>query len=197
VSGTDSEGNEGGVVYSWGEWHQPSDPTRQMLSGSDGSCPDDCQTAAGIDTWSTNLDPGRGPFLLFLDLLGWSEEHVGVALYGGSSTGTHLGHVELARLGEALIEFSRAPAEPAGLHQSADGSRGPAVTVERALRAVTRHWLTLPLLALAMMFGALWIGNTNGPAVALFDLGLLLVVVDVVVKFRRHRRERRQRRVEQ
>lgn len=69
--------------------------------------------------WSTNYDAGDGPFALFLDMIGWSDEEFGQALYGPTvryaeniRTGSwdeRLGCVELAKLGAALTEYAVRP----------------------------------------------------------------------------------------
>lgn len=53
--------------------------------------------------WSTNFDPGHGPFVLFLDLIGWSGENYGEAFYDLSDAS--LGYMELEKLGRALSEY--------------------------------------------------------------------------------------------
>jgi len=55
--------------------------------------------------WSTNYDPGAGPFTLFLDLIGWSDENAGTSLY----TGSQLGYVEMDMLGRCLVIYSDNP----------------------------------------------------------------------------------------
>lgn len=57
--------------------------------------------------WSMNYDSGRGPFTLFLDMIGWSEDHIGETLYDLSSAS--LGYVELDKLGLALREYAQSP----------------------------------------------------------------------------------------
>lgn len=57
--------------------------------------------------WSTNYDTGRGPFTLFLDMIGWSEDMIGEPLYSLSSA--LLGYVELSKLGDALKEYADDP----------------------------------------------------------------------------------------
>jgi len=66
------------------------------------------QHAAELYHWSTNYEAGRGPFTLFLDLIGWSAEHIGESLYqlGDASD---LGYVELGKLGRALNEYADTP----------------------------------------------------------------------------------------
>lgn len=69
--------------------------------------------------WSTNYNPGDGPFTLFLDLIGYSDEEFGCALYGPTvryaenfRTGSwdeRLGYVELDKLGRALVEYATRP----------------------------------------------------------------------------------------
>lgn len=70
--------------------------------------------------WSTNYEAGEGPFCLFLDMIGYSDEEFGAVLYGPTRrygegyqrTGSwdeRLGYVELEKLGRALYEYSLRP----------------------------------------------------------------------------------------
>jgi hypothetical protein len=63
---------------------------------------------ADLYHWSTNYDPGKGPMTLFLDLIGWSADELGMSLYEiGDASG--LGYVELDKLGLALREYADRP----------------------------------------------------------------------------------------
>lgn len=55
----------------------------------------------------SNYDDGRSPWSLFLDLIGWSDDELGVALYRVAAN--ELGWLELSELGAALVEYARAP----------------------------------------------------------------------------------------
>lgn len=59
--------------------------------------------------WSTNYDAGRGPFTLFLDLIGYSVEEIGEPLY--SMADASLGYVELSKLADALTEYTARPTD--------------------------------------------------------------------------------------
>ena len=59
-------------------------------------------------SWSLNYDAGKGPFSLFLDLIGYSFDEFGEAVY--ALTESSLGYVELDKLGLALREYATAPA---------------------------------------------------------------------------------------
>lgn len=58
--------------------------------------------------WSSNFEPGKGPFLLFLDLIGYSEDEYGTTMYG-PIVGANNGFVELGHLGDALVEYADSP----------------------------------------------------------------------------------------
>lgn len=62
---------------------------------------------ADLYHWSTNYDAGKGPFTLFLDIIGWSEDEIGEALYDFSN-GT-FGYVEVSKLAAALNEYATDP----------------------------------------------------------------------------------------
>lgn len=61
--------------------------------------------------WSTNYDPGKGPFTLFLDLIGYSYEEFGENLYDttGDYAASGLGYVELDKLARALSQYALNP----------------------------------------------------------------------------------------
>ena len=65
------------------------------------------QTVFSLYTWSSNFQCGEGPFTLFLDLIGWSEEQLGENLTTVDSS--RLGYKELGLLAEALTDYSNFP----------------------------------------------------------------------------------------
>lgn len=70
--------------------------------------PDGCAAVQDLYSWSLNYDAGKGPFSLFLDLTGWSEENIGEAVFSGTPA-TSLGYLELAKLAAALNEYADRP----------------------------------------------------------------------------------------
>lgn len=59
--------------------------------------------------WSMNYDGRQGtPYHLFLDLIGYSDEHFGENLYKGNPRNV-LGFMELDYLGDALKEYANNP----------------------------------------------------------------------------------------
>lgn len=54
--------------------------------------------------WNSNYTPGQGPMTLFLDLIGYSDEQIGVKLY--DMDGAHLGYLEMDYLADALKEYA-------------------------------------------------------------------------------------------
>lgn len=69
--------------------------------------PDGCSDVADLYDWSLNYDAGKGPFTLFCDLIGWSEDEIGETLYDLKSAS--LGYVELGKLADALTEYANRP----------------------------------------------------------------------------------------
>jgi hypothetical protein len=70
--------------------------------------PPGCEAVANLWSWSTNYDAGKGPASLFLDLIGWSADNLGQAIYVlGDASG--LGYVELGKLAAALTEYADRP----------------------------------------------------------------------------------------
>lgn len=69
--------------------------------------PAGCKAVRDLYSWSLNYDAGKGPFTLFLDLLGWSDEQLGESMYDLDNAS--LGYVELDKLGLALREYAESP----------------------------------------------------------------------------------------
>jgi hypothetical protein len=128
----DGEGNPVGVVAPWDEWWEPSEDGPQVLTCGtcggeidrlEGDEPDEGEdvwtlldeapahgeAVADLYHWSTNYDAGKGPFALFFDLLGWSEDELGEPIY--KLREASLGFVELDKLGLALREYADNPHE--------------------------------------------------------------------------------------
>ena len=55
--------------------------------------------------WSSNFEPNKNPYCLFLDLIGFSDQEYGVKCYSGSNLHEHLGYKEMAMLADALKVF--------------------------------------------------------------------------------------------
>lgn len=70
--------------------------------------PEGCGGVQDLYGWSLNYDPGKGPFTLFCDLIGWTEDQYGEdeRLYHGRP---YLGHVEADKLARALSEWADHP----------------------------------------------------------------------------------------
>ena len=69
--------------------------------------PPGCFAIQDLYSWSLNFESGKGPMTLFLDLIGWSEDNIGEALYDVQNLG--LGYVELDKLGAALTAYASRP----------------------------------------------------------------------------------------
>jgi hypothetical protein len=68
-----------------------------------------CENVAGLIEWSMNYDISKGtPYHIFLDLIGYSDEHYGESLYKGEPRAV-LGYVELDYLADALKEYATNP----------------------------------------------------------------------------------------
>lgn len=59
-------------------------------------------------SWGLNCERNSNPFLVFLDLIGWSVENFGGRL---CVMPKHLGYVELGYLADALTEYADQPHE--------------------------------------------------------------------------------------
>ena len=69
--------------------------------------PAGCSDIQDLYSWSLTYDAGKGPFTLFLDLIGWSEDELGETLY--NLTSASLGYMDLAQLADALNQYVDAP----------------------------------------------------------------------------------------
>jgi hypothetical protein len=59
--------------------------------------------------WSMNYDVRKGtPYYIFLDLIGYSTEHLGCRLFSGNPRDV-LGFLEMDYLGDALKEYANNP----------------------------------------------------------------------------------------
>jgi len=67
------------------------------------------QEAQALYSWGLNCERNSNPFLVFLDLIGWSEENYGEHLVMGSFGS--LGYLEQSYLADALKEYADAPHE--------------------------------------------------------------------------------------
>lgn len=73
------------------------------------NAPDYATDVAELWHWSTNYDAGKGPFTMFLDLIGWSEDNIGSPLY--SFEYGAFGYVELDKLADALKQYTARPSD--------------------------------------------------------------------------------------
>jgi hypothetical protein len=61
--------------------------------------------------WSMNYDGRTGtPYQIFLDLIGYSDEHYGIQIFKGNPRDV-LGYLEISYLAEALEEYATHPQE--------------------------------------------------------------------------------------
>jgi hypothetical protein len=79
--------------------------TKTTFSDLTENPPKNTDKVAYLAEWSTNYDARTGtPFMLFLDLIGFSEEY-----FGTPQVATHTeitGFIEAGLLGEALVQYS-------------------------------------------------------------------------------------------
>lgn len=65
------------------------------------------EPVADFYSWSLNFNAGQTPFTAFLDIIGWSQEQYGEALYKWNNV--TLGYVELSKLATVLELYSTMP----------------------------------------------------------------------------------------
>lgn len=83
--------------------------TKDIWALLEESAPTGCAAVQDLYSWSLNFDTGKGPFTLFVDLIGWSEDNIGSCIYELSSAS--LGYLELSQLADALTEYADAPTD--------------------------------------------------------------------------------------
>jgi hypothetical protein len=71
--------------------------------------PNGCEAVQDLFSWSLNYDPGKGPFSLFIDLIGYSTIEDIYSSYNGEPGS--LGFLECEKLGNALLEYANEPYE--------------------------------------------------------------------------------------
>lgn len=64
--------------------------------------------AQDLYQWGLNCDRNGNPFMAFLDLIGWSSDHLGERL---APVDSRYGYKELSYLADALNEYSDNPQE--------------------------------------------------------------------------------------
>lgn len=74
------------------------------------------QETQALYEWGLNCERNSNPFLVFLDLIGWSEENYGEHLVMNSFGS--LGYLEHSYLADALTEYAH---NPRGVTQWVDG----------------------------------------------------------------------------
>jgi len=70
--------------------------------------PAGCEAVQDLFSWSLNYNAGTGPFVLFLDLIGYSNDEYGEPMYPYNLVGG-FGYLELSKLAAALNEFTTDP----------------------------------------------------------------------------------------
>jgi hypothetical protein len=83
-------------------------PTTDIWTFTD-EAPAYAERTSSLWHWSTNFDAGTGPFALYLDLIGWSDDVLGEPIYNLSTA--DLGYMELDRLADALKEYAERPTD--------------------------------------------------------------------------------------
>jgi hypothetical protein len=89
-----------------GQWFPKAGASRKTAYILDEDAPPGCEAVQDLYSWSLNFDPGKGPFTVFLDLIGYSQEQFGENLAGGEY---NLGYLEHEKLGDALKEYANNP----------------------------------------------------------------------------------------
>ena len=59
--------------------------------------------------WSLNYEPGRNPWSVFLDLIGWSTENLGEPISDLKHASEIIGYYEACELGRVLILWGNTP----------------------------------------------------------------------------------------
>jgi hypothetical protein len=67
---------------------------------------DEYPTIARLYSWGLNYESRSNPFVLFLDLIGYSHDQFGESMYDLDRDENHLGYLELDYLGDALTTYA-------------------------------------------------------------------------------------------
>ena len=70
--------------------------------------PKGCESVAALASWSQNYDHTASPWLVFLDLIGYTAEHFGESL---GKQGLELDYLTIENFAGALVEYSNRPLE--------------------------------------------------------------------------------------
>jgi hypothetical protein len=92
-------------ALSWGEIAAREDDATQDLIDNP---PDHASAVAELYRWAWS-NPDRAPWAVFLDLIGWSDEHHGRSI--GVRAGDVGGYAEVHLLGKALVEYAHRPTD--------------------------------------------------------------------------------------
>ena len=65
--------------------------------------------AEALYRWGQNYEPENNPFVIYLDLIGWSDEYIGELQATRKSFHEYLDCVELDYLADALKEYANNP----------------------------------------------------------------------------------------
>lgn len=68
---------------------------------------EDLHPITALYEWSINFEPGINPWCVMLDLIGWSEEHLGETITRNPSQ--VLGYTELGMLADVLKAYAENP----------------------------------------------------------------------------------------
>lgn len=71
------------------------------------AAPEGCEGVQDLYSWSLNYDPGKGPFTLYLDLIGYSDDVYGEPMYNLKQAS--LGWIEIDKLATALTAYANDP----------------------------------------------------------------------------------------
>jgi len=67
------------------------------------------EPVADLYRWSQNYDPGKNPWCVFLDLIGWSTENLGEPITDLRHASEMIGYYEACELGRVLILWGNTP----------------------------------------------------------------------------------------
>ena len=70
-----------------------------------------CERVANLYSWTLNYEPAKGPFSLFLDVIGFSADYIGETIYQGNLNESGLGYLEIGMLTDALREYADRPVD--------------------------------------------------------------------------------------
>lgn len=91
------------------EWAGVPEHEQDIWQMLEAKPPRGCEAVQDLYSWSLNYDSAEGPFTLFIDMIGYSEDEYGEVMYAYPLDSSKLGYMELSKLADALQQYATRP----------------------------------------------------------------------------------------